>query len=168
MNKTRVYEVARELGLDNGEIVKKLAALGIQVRNHMSSIDTADADRIKRTLEKEKQSNVVEERIRPTVVRRRAVRSKDDEDDAPDAAAAAPAVARSPQAAAPSAPTPAVTRDDARENRPQPRPARQETPPPATPQSSAAARNPMTPAQTAATPPAKIEAPPAPSPCPMR
>ena len=73
MIKTRVYEVARELGLDNRELVTKLATLGIQVRNHMSSIDPADADRVKRAIEKEKQQNVVEERIRPTVVRRRSV-----------------------------------------------------------------------------------------------
>ena len=58
MIKTRVYEVARELGLDNRELVTKLATLGIPVRNHMSSIDPADADRVKRAIEKEKQQNV--------------------------------------------------------------------------------------------------------------
>src|SRR3954470_19441731 len=89
MIKTRVYEVARELGLDNRELVTKLATLGIPVRNHMSSIDPADADRVKRAIEKEKQQNVVEERIRPTVVRRRTMK-RDDEPEAAVAAAAAP------------------------------------------------------------------------------
>ncbi|MCG8557309.1 MAG: translation initiation factor IF-2 N-terminal domain-containing protein, partial [Proteobacteria bacterium] len=73
MSKTRVYEVARELGLDNRELLAKIASLGIQVRNHMSALDTADAERVKRAFEKEKAQNVVEERIRPTVVRRRQV-----------------------------------------------------------------------------------------------
>jgi translation initiation factor IF-2 len=73
MIKVRVYEVARELGLDNRELVSKIASLGIQVRNHMSALEPAEVDRIKRALDKDKSSNVVEERIRPTVVRRRAV-----------------------------------------------------------------------------------------------
>ncbi len=103
MNKTRVYEVARELGLDNRELVSKLASLGIPVRNHMSSIDVADADRVKRAIEKEKQQNVVEERIRPTVVRRRSLKRDDGEAEAAAATAAA--------TPAPSAPAePAQTR----------------------------------------------------------
>jgi translation initiation factor IF-2 len=98
MIKTRVYEVAREMGLDNRELMTKLATLGIQVRNHMSSLEPIDIERVKRSLDKDKQQNVVEERIRPTVVRRRSVK-RDDEDEleAKPAAAAAPAqqVARS-------------------------------------------------------------------------
>jgi translation initiation factor IF-2 len=73
MNKIRVYEVARELGLENRELLSKIASLGIQVRNHMSSLEPNDLDRVKRALEKEKQQNIVEERIRPTVVRRRII-----------------------------------------------------------------------------------------------
>ena len=42
MIKTRVYEVAREMGLDNRELMSKLATLGIQVRNHMSSLEVVD------------------------------------------------------------------------------------------------------------------------------
>ena len=34
MNKIRVYEVARELGLEIRELLSKIASLGIQVRNH--------------------------------------------------------------------------------------------------------------------------------------
>ncbi|MFI5306482.1 MAG: translation initiation factor IF-2 [Polyangiales bacterium] len=101
MNKTRVYEVARELGLDNRELVSKLASLGIPVRNHMSSIEIADADRVKRAIEKEKQQNVVEERIRPTVVRRRSLKRDDGE---PEVAAAQASETPSPVPAAPAAP----------------------------------------------------------------
>src|SRR6476659_826124 len=107
MIKTRVYEVARELGLDNREVVAKLATLGIPVRNHMSSIEPGDADRIRRAIEKEKQQNVVEERIRPTVVRRRAVK-RDDEPEPPPppppprASAVPSTVMRAPSATVPS------------------------------------------------------------------
>ncbi|MFW6087293.1 MAG: translation initiation factor IF-2 N-terminal domain-containing protein, partial [Myxococcota bacterium] len=73
MNKVRVYEVARELGVPNRELVQKIASLGIQVRNHMSVLDPAEVERVKRSFHKEQSENVVEERIRPTVVRRRAV-----------------------------------------------------------------------------------------------
>lgn len=70
-NKVRVYEVARELGIDNRELMNRFAALGIPVRNHMSALEPAEIDRVKRALEKDKAQNTVEERIRPTVVRRR-------------------------------------------------------------------------------------------------
>ena len=86
--KVRVYEVARELGMDNRELMNRFAALGIPVRNHMSALEPAEVDRVKRALEKDKAQNTVEERIRPTVVRRRT-------------AAAAPEAA--PPPAAPSA-----------------------------------------------------------------
>ena len=83
MNKVRVYEVAKELGLDNRELVTKMAALGIQVKNHMSALDSVDIERVKKSIEKEKTEKLVEERIRPTVVRRRAAAK-------PEVAAAAP------------------------------------------------------------------------------
>ncbi len=73
MSKVRVYEVARELGLDNGDLMKRFAALGIQVRNHMSALEVAEVDRLKRALEKDKAENTVETKVRAGVVRRRTV-----------------------------------------------------------------------------------------------
>ncbi len=113
MIKVRVYEVARELGLDNRELVNKIASLGIQVRNHMSALEPAEVDRIKRALDKDKQTNTVEERIRPTVVRRRAVATPTRHEERDDIAGAAtyepasqearpaPAQARSEESPAP-------------------------------------------------------------------
>lgn len=71
MSKVRVYEVARELGLQNRDLIQRIAALGIQVRNHMSVLDQSEVDRVKRSLSREQGASMVEERIRPTVVRRR-------------------------------------------------------------------------------------------------
>ncbi|MDH4281848.1 MAG: translation initiation factor IF-2 N-terminal domain-containing protein, partial [Myxococcales bacterium] len=71
MSKVRVYEVARELGVENRDLIQRIATLGIQVRNHMSVLDQVEVDRIKRSLDKDRSDTMVEERIRPTVVRRK-------------------------------------------------------------------------------------------------
>ncbi len=69
--KIRVFTLAREFGLDNEAAVAKIQDMGIEVRNYMSAIDTEVAQRIRRTIQKERSENTVEEHIRPTVVRRR-------------------------------------------------------------------------------------------------
>ncbi|MFO0695663.1 MAG: translation initiation factor IF-2 [Polyangiales bacterium] len=71
MSKVRVYELAKELGLENKDLVDRLAAMGVQVRNHMSVLEQAEVDRVKRSFDKGPSTPVVEERIRPTVVRRK-------------------------------------------------------------------------------------------------
>jgi translation initiation factor IF-2 len=74
--KLRVYEVARDLGMDNKSLVSLLQSVGVpDVRNHMSAIGPEVVDRVKRHLEKAKSPSTVEERIRPTVVKRRAAAS---------------------------------------------------------------------------------------------
>src|SRR6185312_9085599 len=74
MSKVRVYEVAKQLNLDPKQVVVLFQQIGINdVRNHMSSVDPEAVERVKRHLEKQKTHDVVEERIRPTVVKRRAI-----------------------------------------------------------------------------------------------
>jgi len=74
MSKVRVYEVAKQLNLDPKQVVALFQSIGVaEVRNHMSSVESDVVDRLKRHLEKQKTHNVVEERIRPTVVKRRAI-----------------------------------------------------------------------------------------------
>ncbi len=106
MTKVRVYEVARELGVENRDLIQRIATLGIQVRNHMSVLDPVEVDRIKRSLGKDRSEAMVEERIRPTVVRRK--RRKKTEDAAPVVAQAPasapveePSLAHTPPPAAP-------------------------------------------------------------------
>ena len=151
MIKTRVYEVAREMGLDNRELMTKLATLGIQVRNHMSSLEPIDIERVKRSIDKEKQQNVVEERIRPTVVRRRSLK-RDDEDEieAKPAPAAATAAAPVPQRNAELPPAPPV-REEPRAPAPAVARAEPAAPSAAAPVSSASpARSETSPAASAA------------------
>jgi len=73
-SKLRVYEVARELSLDNKEIVSLLQSMGYgEVRNHMSVVSSEAVERLRRHHERKAEPKVVEERIRPTVVKRRSV-----------------------------------------------------------------------------------------------
>ena len=51
--KIRVYELARELGLTNKECLDLCIALGIGVKSHSSSIEDAQADRVRRKADAE-------------------------------------------------------------------------------------------------------------------
>jgi translation initiation factor IF-2 len=96
MSKVRVYEVAKQLSLDPKAVVALFQAVGINdVRNHMSSVDTDAIERVKRHLEKQK-GPVVEERIRPGVLKRRAVVKS----GAPEAPPSVPGAASAPSSAA--------------------------------------------------------------------
>ena len=112
MSKVRVYEVARELGVENRDLIQRIATLGIQVRNHMSVLDPVEVDRIKRSLGKDRSEAMVEERIRPTVVRRKRRKKVDEaEPAAADAPATPPVeapVAEPAAAASTSAPEPSI------------------------------------------------------------
>ena len=49
--KIRVYELARELGVDNHVVVELSNELKIGVKSHSSSIDEPSADRVRRLAE---------------------------------------------------------------------------------------------------------------------
>ncbi len=121
MNKVRVYELARDLGLENKVLIQRMASMGIQVRNHMSVLEAPEVDRVRRNLDKASSSAVVEERIRPTVVRRK--RSVSSEGAADEGRGAELAVEPEPVVAQPSRVGPAPIHEP-------PRPA-PEVPPPA-------------------------------------
>ncbi|MCD6497305.1 MAG: translation initiation factor IF-2 [Deltaproteobacteria bacterium] len=71
MPKFRVYEIARQMGLSNKDLVAKIQSLGIQVKNHMSTLTSDEVQAIKAALERERQESTVEKRIGSTVIRRR-------------------------------------------------------------------------------------------------
>ncbi len=148
-SKVRVYEVARDLGMDNKKLVALFQSVGVtEVRNHMSAVLPEQVERVKRHLEKQQSEKVVEERIRPTVVKRRAVSKR-----AP-AEKSAPAAALAPE---PVAPAPVVRR----------RPAPAPQPPPATPKPAHVAEPAAPPPpQPSPAPVPKAEAAPEPKPAP--
>ena len=89
----RVYELARELGLTNKECLDLCEALGIGVKSHSSSVQEAQADRVRRKAERE------------GLIRDQQPEEPKKAKAAPKKKAAAPATAPEPPAA--EAPTPA-------------------------------------------------------------
>ncbi len=63
MAKKRVYEMARELGLENKELVEKLRAMGFSVKSHSSSLEEVEAEaamaKIRGSAEQDKPKKVV-------------------------------------------------------------------------------------------------------------
>ena len=74
----RVYEIAREVGLPNKELIAKIRALGLEVNNHMSSLDPDAVARVRRSLERERVENTVTKRLSSTVLRRRSKSTTED------------------------------------------------------------------------------------------
>ena len=144
-SKVRVYEVARDLGMDNKALVTLFQSVGVsEVRNHMSAVAPEAVDRVRRHIEKQKAQKVVEERIRPTVIKRRAIKKPAPRPVEPTLAAKPPAAKVVSQPAARVAP---VAKKPAVVARP---PVVQSPPPPAAPAPS----SPQPAPAAVATPPA--------------
>lgn len=71
MAKVRVYELARELNIDSKQLVEKLLAGGLNIKNYMSTLDETSVDRARDIVNGVVSEVVEEKRIRPTVIRRR-------------------------------------------------------------------------------------------------
>ncbi|NPU86077.1 MAG: translation initiation factor IF-2 [Syntrophaceae bacterium] len=108
MSKKRVYELAKELGLDNKELISRLEKIGVIVKSHSSTLEEADLERIQRELLAPEPREMVEQRIKSTVIRRRAIRTAADEEK-PGEAEEAPAEAAAEEEPAVPAPEPPET-----------------------------------------------------------
>jgi len=71
MSKLRIYELARDFNMTNKDFIEKLKDMDIPVKSHMSSLDEETVSKVKETLRGKKPSELVEKRIKPTVIRRR-------------------------------------------------------------------------------------------------
>ena len=73
MSKTRVYELAQQMGIDNKELMARLAALGVPVANHMAVVEDADVKALSAPAQPHhKDASQEEVRVKPTLIRRRA------------------------------------------------------------------------------------------------
>ena len=77
MSKIRVYELAKEAGMSSKALAERLKEEGYDIKGHSSSVDEETATRIRNTILKTADTELVEKRIdseknRPTVIRRRA------------------------------------------------------------------------------------------------
>ena len=52
MSKVKIYEIAKELNMDSKELVEEAKKLGIEAKSHLSSIEEADAKKLKDNLKK--------------------------------------------------------------------------------------------------------------------
>ena len=74
MTKKRVYELAKELGIDSKELISRLEKLGIAVKAPQSTLEDTDLEKIQAELLSNEPHEMVEQRIKSTVIRRRAMR----------------------------------------------------------------------------------------------
>ena len=78
MSKIRVYELAKELGMENKELISRLEKLGIAVKSHSSTLEDSDIERIRKEFSMGESHEIEEKRIKSTVIRRRAVRAAEE------------------------------------------------------------------------------------------
>ena len=71
MPKTRVYELAKELGIESKEFLDRLIAAGIDVSSHMSALDEEDIERVRGEFSDDKPEVVEEKRVADRIIRRR-------------------------------------------------------------------------------------------------
>lgn len=70
MGTKRVYELAKEMGLENKELLAKLAEAGIEAKSHSSSLSEEDVAAFNRSLTPTEEK-IEESRIKPGIIRRR-------------------------------------------------------------------------------------------------
>ena len=86
LGKVKIHEIAKELDLTSKEIIEKAKKLGIEVKNHMSSVEENQAKKIKESLKtKKKVENKKEDKQvkkekpdAPVIIRREVIVSEEE------------------------------------------------------------------------------------------
>jgi translation initiation factor IF-2 len=86
VTKLRVHEFAKELKMENKDLLKLLEKMGVIVKGVQSTIDDSDVERVKNQLNLSRKEGLVEQRVKPTVIRRRVKKEEFPEPTAPEAA----------------------------------------------------------------------------------
>ena len=86
MTKLRVHEFAKELKMENKDLLKLLEKMGVIVKGVHSTIDDSDVERVKNQLNLSRKEGLVEQRVKPTVIRRRVKKEEIPEPTALEAA----------------------------------------------------------------------------------
>ena len=76
MVKVRVHELAKELKMENKDLVKLLEKMGLPVKSVQSTLEESDVERVKNQINLSKKEGVVEQRVKPTVIRRRVMKEE--------------------------------------------------------------------------------------------
>ncbi len=106
MGKTRVYELAQQMGLENKELLDKLQEAGVDAKTHMSVLEDDDLRKFE-AASAPVAEKIEEERITPGIIRRRR------KDVPPPVAAEPPALAAAEKAEAGAEPAVSESRPEA-------------------------------------------------------
>ncbi len=74
MAKKRIYALAKELGVESKELLARLEKMGISGKSASSTLEEAEVARVQREFLAQEPHEVVEKRIKSTVIRRRNIR----------------------------------------------------------------------------------------------
>jgi len=69
--KTRIHEFAKELNMENKDLLKLLEKMGLVFKNVHSTLEESDVERVKNQINLSRKEGVVEQRVKPTIIRRR-------------------------------------------------------------------------------------------------
>jgi translation initiation factor IF-2 len=76
VTKVRIHELAKELRMENKDLLKLLEKMGLVFKNVHSTLEEADAERVKNQINLSRKEGVVEQRVKPTIIRRRVMREE--------------------------------------------------------------------------------------------
>jgi translation initiation factor IF-2 len=74
--KVRIHELAKDLKMENKDLIKLLEKMGLPVKSVQSSLDQSDVERVKNQISLSKKEGIVEQRVKPTVIRRRVLKEE--------------------------------------------------------------------------------------------
>jgi len=74
--KVRIHELAKDLKMENKDLIKLLEKMGLPVKSVQSTLDDSDVERVKNHISLSKREGVVEQRVKPTVIRRRVMKEE--------------------------------------------------------------------------------------------
>jgi translation initiation factor IF-2 len=76
VTKVRIHELAKELKMENKDLLKLLEKMGLVFKNVHSTLEESDAERVKNQINLSRKEGVVEQRVKPTIIRRRVLREE--------------------------------------------------------------------------------------------
>jgi len=76
VSKTRIHELAKELKMENKDLLKLLEKMGLPGKTVHSTLEDSDVERVKNQINLSRKEGVVEQRIKPTIIRRRVKREE--------------------------------------------------------------------------------------------
>ena len=78
MGRMRVHELAKELNMNNKDLLDRILKMGIEAKNHMSTLTDAAVQKIRQQFSEAKAEKVEEKRIGRAVIRRRKTASAEE------------------------------------------------------------------------------------------